>query len=417
MWFPRRPLPVLAFLLAATIARADDLTTTGGKKLTGKLVAVDAQGATFTTGETQVKVAGKDVVSIDLGNKVSPLPKEADGSAARVNEIELLDGSTFRTGKFVIKGRKLETELFPGPAEVPVPTLDLPLGAVFTVMRGAEDPKNRTAWKEMLGRRGKRDLYVFREGPRLDFVPGTILSGSNDGKELEFVKEDGTKTNLLLSRANAGLVFAPAVPAQAAGTLCKVIDVFGNTLVAKAVEFTPAGVAVTTVSGVVVKYSSPAALAKFDYGEANVAYLSDLEPKVDAPPAAVDDKGLRTNVTAPFIRDAGVSNEPLKFGNEIFPKGLTVAPETALTYTLTGDYREFRAVLGVPENSPDGDVAAKVTIQADGRPVFSESVRRKDKPKPLVIDIKGVKELRVIVEADLPVNGNRVVLADARVQK
>ena len=44
-------------------------------------------------------------------------------------------------------------------------------------------------------------------------------------------------------------------------------------------------------------------------------------------------------------------------------------------------------------------------------------VRRKDKPKGVTLEVKGVKQLKIIVEADLPINGNRVVLGEGRLQK
>ncbi|MBA4067706.1 MAG: hypothetical protein C0501_29175 [Isosphaera sp.] len=407
--------------LALSASRADDLTTAGGKKIVGKLQAVDGLGVTFAAGGTTVTVPAKDIVVVDLGNKVAPLPPagavDKDGKPVRTIEVELTDGSTFRVKQVAVKARKLEADLSTVPEGVTAPALDLPLSAVFSVMRGAEDPKNRDGWKKVLASRGKRDLYVTRTPTGYDYTQGTVLGGAADGVNLDFEKEDGTKTQLLLSRATGGLVFAHQAPAQVPQTLCKVADVFGNVLVAQAVVLTAEGVTVTTVSGVVVKYPSAAAVARLDYGQANVAYLSDLDPAVDAPPVPADERGLRVNVLAPFTRDRGVAGEPLKFGAETFPKGIVVAPDTALTFALGGDYREFKAVVGVPENSPDADLGARLTIEADGNRVYSEALKRKDGPKPVTLDVKGAKQLRVIVEADLPVNGNRVVLADARVQK
>ena len=52
-----------------------DMTTSGGKKITGKLVAVDAQGVTFSGGEAQARIAGKDIVVVDFHHAVSPVPK------------------------------------------------------------------------------------------------------------------------------------------------------------------------------------------------------------------------------------------------------------------------------------------------------------------------------------------------------
>lgn len=417
MPFSRRTLLAAALLLVASSAGADDLTTTAGKKISGKLVGIDAQGVTFLSGDTRVTVPGKDIVLIDLGHKVAPIPKAKDGKLERTAEIELTDGSTFRVGRFLIKGRKVETELLPGPEGVTAPALDIPLGAVFSVMRGAEEPKNREPWKKVLGSRGKRDMYVTRGPAGLDFVQGTILGGNDAGTELTFEKEDGTKDTLLLSRATGGLVFSQPAPAQVPPMICKVNDVFGNVLAAQSVQLAGEAVTVTTVAGVAVRYPYANAIARIDYAGGNVAYLSDLVPAVDAPAVPPDERGLRLNPAPAFTRDVGLSGEPLKLGNDVFPKGLVVAPEVVLTYNIGGDYRDFRAVVGLPENSPDGDLGAKVTIEADGKPVFSEALRRKDRPKPVVLDVKGVKQLRVIVEADLPVNGNRVVFGDARVQK
>ena len=199
--------------------------------------------------------------------------------------------------------------------------------------------------------------------------------------------------------------------------VCKVNDAFGNSLVAQSVELGSSGVTVKTVAGVVVKYQSTASLSKLDYSQGNVAYLSDLDPLVDAPEASMDEKGLRLNVAAPYRRDIGLAGEALKLGSEIFPKGLLVAPDTVLTYTLNGDYREFKAVVGVPDYTPDANLEAKLTIEADGRALFSETIKRKDKPKGVSLDVKGVKSLRIVVEADFEVNGNRVLLGAAVVQK
>jgi hypothetical protein len=416
MTLHRRALLVLALFFATGIASADDITTSGGKKITGKLVAVDAQGVTFSGGEAQARIAGKDIVVVDFHHAVSPVPKDKEtGRDPRIIQVDLIDGSTLRAAKFVLKGKKIEAELFPVPAGVAPPVLDLPMTAMFSVDRNAGDPKNREAWKKVLAARGKRDLYLIREGDTLNFVQGTILGGNEKGDEIDFEKEDGSKAQLRQSRA-AGYVFAQ--PAKdLPQMLCKVFDVFGNALVAQSVDVTSSGIAVTTVSGVVVKYSSTAALSKFDYSQGNIAYLSDLDPRVDAPEPPMDEKGLRLNADAACLRDRGLAGEPLKLGAEVFTKGLLVAPDTMLTYTIGGDYREFKTVIGIPDTTPDANLEAKVTIEADGRTLYSGTIKRKDKPKGISLDVKGVKSLRLIVEADFAVNGNRVIFGAAVVQK
>jgi NPCBM/NEW2 domain len=412
MSFLSRALIALTLGLIATAAGADDLTTSSGKKLSGKLVAIDAQGVSFSTGDAKVDVSGKDIVLIDLGHKIAAPAKDA-----KFHEIELTDGSVFRVAKYAVKGRKIETELATIPGGIVPPTFDLPLSAVFSVMRGADDPKNREPWKKVISNRGKRDLYVERTADGLNFIQGTILSGSDDGKTFEFELEGGKKADppLLQRSATGGLVFAQPTPAQVPPTVCKVIDVFGNELVAQSVQLSVNGVTVTTVGGVIVKYPATTGIARFDYARGNIAYLSDIEPKIDAPALPPEEK--RLNLEQPFFKDRLPAGDPLKLGNDTFQKGLVVAADTALTFNIGGDYREFKALLGMPENSPDANLEAKVTIEADGRIVFTDTIKRKDKAKPIGLDMKGVKQLRVIVEADLAVNGNRVILADARVEK
>lgn len=417
MTLNRRALLVFFLGVAAATASADDLTTSAGKRITGKLVGVDAQGVSFSSGEAQAKIPGKDIVVIDFGNPVAPIPKDKEsGKELKSIEVELTDGSIFRCSRFVLKEKKVESEVFPGVKGETLPAFEIPLTALFSVMRDAGDAKHRESWKKMLAGRGKRDLYVIREPDALNFVQGTILSGSADGTEVNFEKEDGAKSVLRQSRAG-GYVFAQTLPKDVPQVLCKVNDVFGNSLVAQSVEIGSAGIAVKTVAGVVVKYPSSASLSKLDYSQGNVAYLSDLSPQVDVPGIPMDEKELRLNVAAPYLRDSGLAGESLKLGAEIFPKGLLVAPDTVLTYSLNGDYREFKAVVGIPEYTPDANLEAKLTIEADGRAIFSETIKRKDRPKGVSLDVKGVKSLRILVEADFAVNGNRVVLGAAVVQK
>jgi hypothetical protein len=414
MSFSCRAFLVLSLALVSCYAFADNLTTTNGKTIKGKLIGVDAQGVTLSTSESpQLRVTAKEIHLIDLGNSIAPPPKDT-----KYHELELTDGSTFRITKFTVKGKMLVPDLLPGPPKMPPPAFEINLSAVFSVMRGAEDYKNRDAWKKLLAGRGKRDLYVIREVEGLNFVPGTILSGNDAGDLLTFEKEDGVKTELKLSRATGGLVFAQPQPSQIAATLCKVLDVFGNSLIAQALEITDSGVTVTTVSGVVVKYSSQKSIAKLDYAQGNIAFLSDLEPLVDAPEKSMDEKGFRLNVNVPLTKDQNVSNEPLKLGSESYSKGISIAPDTKLTFNIGGDFRELKAMIGMQETSPDANLEAKVTIETEeGRILFSEMLKRKDKPRSVSLDVKGVKQLLISVDANLPVNGNRVIMADARLQK
>lgn len=408
-----RGLLVLSSCLLVSVAAADDLTTSAGKKLTGSLVAVDKDGVSFKIGEAPIKIAGKEIVLIDMGRRPLPIAKDV-----KFHEIELTDGTRLRCAKYSIKKKAFAIDLMPGPKDVPPPTFELPISSVFFALRGADDTKNRDDWKKMLQTRGKRDLYVIRQAEGLSFVQGTLIEGNAEGTKVSFEKEDGVKEELLLSRATGGLVFNQPLPAQVAPTLCRVNDVFGNMLLAQAVDLAGSGMKVTTVSGVVVTYSSLQAVSQLDYAHGNIAYLSDLIPKVDAPELPADEASKTLNVKSQYIVDKAPANAPLKMDGVEYPKGLWVPADTALTYTLGGDYRELKATIGILDQVGDSATEATVTIEADGRVLFAETIRRKDKPKGVTLDVKNVKVLRIQVDASNPFfNGSQAVLADARVQK
>jgi hypothetical protein len=413
MRLSRRALALLLLFgtLAAT-AFADDVTTTAGKKINGKLTAVDDKGINFTTGAVQANIPNREIVVVDFGARPLAQPKESFG------EIELTDGSSIRVAKFSIKGKKFEADpiAFTLPKDVSPPALDIPIRTVFSAMKKADEAKFRNDWKMMLGTRGKRDLYVIELETGLTYQQGTIQSGSADGKSIDFEPENGTKSEELSQRRAAGFVFYTPQPATIAPTICRVHDVFGNTLNATAITIgTDSSVLVTTVSGATVKYASTASIQKLDYQQGNLAYISDLNPQVDQPGIPPEEQKL--NPAAPYLKDRSLSNDAIKLDNQAFQRGLCIAPDTILTYNLGGDYSQFKATAGIDENGANATSAAKLTIEGDGQVLFSGTLTRKDKPKGLVLTVKGVKTLKIIVEAETPLNGNYVTLADALVQK
>ena len=62
-----------------------------------------------------------------------------------------------------------------------------------------------------------------------------------------------------------------------------------------------------------------------------------------------------------------------------------VPADTALTYAIGGDFREFKATVGILDQVGDSATEATVTIEGDGRVLFSDTIRRKDKPKGVTL--------------------------------
>lgn len=396
----------LAAALVAASATAADLSTLTGKKYKGELTNVDGQVLTFRTDAGAVGVAVKEVYAVDFGNKV-----EAPAKGEKFDEIELTDGSVLRITAFKIRKRAVEPTLLPAGKDAAAPKVTLDMGALFSVLRGADEAKNRDEWKKVMAVRGKRDQFVVRRGEGFEPLAGTVIEGEEDGDAIVFERETGERTSYKLSRVTGGLIFNQPPRGAIAPTVCKVIDVFGNTLTVQAVELAGKGLKVTTVAGAVVEYPTLAGLVKLDFSQGNIAYLSDMEAAVSAPDPVPGEPHFT------YLRDKTNENAPLKLDGQTYAKGLWVFPDTTLTYKLGGDYREFKALVGVDETVPVASSSVKLTIEADGKSLFAEVVSRKDKVRTLNLDVKGVKQLKISVEREALFLGNQVNLAEARLQK
>jgi hypothetical protein len=400
-----------AYLIVALLgitAQADELVTLTGQTLKGTLVAVDGQNVTFkdAAGGPDARVPVKELQAVDLGNKAVALTDEM-----KRDEIELTDGSVIVATQVRIKGKKVEPTLLSGPNGEAAPVVDLPLGTVFAICRGAEDPKARDDWRKLVAARGKRDAFVIRQAEGLNPLLGTVIEGNAAGDSIAFEREDGQRVTLKLSRASGGLLFNQPPRDAIPPTVCKVRDVFGNVLYAQAVELTGSGLRVKTVAGATFDYPALATVSKLDFAEGNVAYLSDLTANVTAPDAVPGDPHFT------FLKDRTPEGPTLRLDGATYPKGLWVFPDTVLTYKLNGDYREFKAVVGVDDRVPVANGSATVTVEADGRVLFRGAVSRKEKPKALTLDVKNVKELKITAEREALYLGSQANLADARVQK
>lgn len=399
----------LSFLLLAagvSFAPAADVSTLTGKKHQGSVKSVADGVIVIQTEGGPVGIALKDMFVVDYGQKV-----EVPAKDAKYDELELIDGSVVRCSNIAVKGKAVEVTLLKPGKETPAPTMTVPMETVFSYLRGADDNKTRLAWRKLLSTRGKRDLFVVKANDELTPVPGTVLEGNDAGDTITFEKESpAEKVTFKLSRATGGLVFNQPPRGQIPPTVCKVLDLFGNTLIAKDVQVTKAGLKVATVAGATFEYPV-AALSKLDFSQGNISYLSDLEATVTAPPQVPGEPYFT------FLKDKNQDGAPLKLDGVTYAKGLWLYPDTTLTYKLNGDFRELKMLVGIDESVPVANSTVRLVITADNKDLFAAKVSRKDAAKALNLDVKGVKELRITLERDGLYLGNQINLAEARVQK
>ena len=408
----RPALGLLLALIVSPVVSAAEIVPLAGKPIKGTILGVDSLFVTYKDdANAEVKIPVKEMSSVELGPKAPTLEEVA------YDEIELTDGSLLRTvpGSAKFKLKKIEPGSLPGPAGTDAPTVDVPLNAIFVLLRDAHKPANRADWKKLLAVRGKRDLFVIREkrdtGEVLNQLEGTVLTGSADGDRIEFEQTGGEKSDFALSRATGGIVFNQPPRAVILPTVCKVVDTFGNVVIATSVEFAGSGLKVKSVSGAILEYKTLASVSKLDFSQGNLAYLSDLEPEIEAP------KALEGEPYFTYTKNKTAMGLPLRLDGKTYPKGLWIYPETTLRYKLGAEFKTFHVVLGIDETVQIATSAVKLTIEADGRPLFSQVVGRKDKALEKLFDVKEVKELKITVERESLYTGSQINLGDARLQK
>ena len=406
-----RLLPIVAasIIAANPAATAADIVTLAGKRSLGTLVEVTTQVVTVKdTAGGLVRVPTPEMASIEFGKPSAP-------PVGKFDEVELTDGSVLRVSQFRIKGRSVEvTPVGSGP----LLTIDLPLSAVFTLVRGADDPATRAAFAKVVASRGKRDLFVVKQAGGLNLLPGTVLAGTPTGDAVEFEKDDGQRTTLRLNRASGGLVFNPPPAGVVPPAIARVTDRAGAVLVAETVAVSGDGLRVTTVAGAVVTYPSLDGVVAIDFRRGNVAYLVDLPVAYDYPPPEADGPLGEAFPTAPRAGlNRAVNRALLELDGRKYAAGVAVPVDAAAAYRLDGGYREFRAVVGLPDGPGRVDWAVRLRIDVDGKPAFDAIIKKGDKPREVNLSVKDAKELRVAADRTGLFLGDQVILADARVQK
>lgn len=417
MTLPLRFLAVLILGFAVALAAPSaDLTTIAGKSFAGTPVGADAQTLEFKDAAgTVLKFPIKEIGLVDLKN-----PIVAPWKDAKYDELEMTDGSILRGNGLTIKLKAVELLVLVPPNGAVGPKIDVPLGSLFYVLRGADDAKNRENWKVLLTKRGKRDLFVIRDGDNFNSIPGTVIDGTEAGDRVNFEREDtGTRSPLPLTRATGGIVFNQPPRDVVPPTVCKVFDVFGNIWFATSIEIVGSGIKLKTVAGATVEYASLQGVSKLDFSQGNVTYLSDLFGDAVYPAPEKDGPLAEAFPYSPVMqKDKALDGADIMLGGRKYARGLSIPPDSVLTYKLDGNYREFKAVPGILDRVKPENVTLKLRIEVDGRSVFSQVISKKVPPAELTLNVKDAKELKIVVEREsLTLSANQLNLADARVQK
>ena len=398
---------VIFELLVLGGARAAEPETVEVRTLTGQTI----KGNLESVNEKELVIAGNDPVAVaqivDLVFSANQ-PQAGD----KYLDVELSDGSLLHCSQFVLKGGKVDLKLVQG-AEIK----DLPLAAISYVLNDAQDAKNREEWQKLLAKRGKGDLLAIKAADGVvNPLEGTLGEGDAQGETIGFETSTGKKARPRLDRIH-GMAFLRQPNPDAAPTMCKAQDLSRDLLVVAKMTMTDQGYGLTTVAGAKAEFPFKS-FTRWDFSKGKLTYLSDLEPK------ATETSNVER--VEHYRRDKNLDGEPIQLPQKnedgvpvlrVFPKGLALHAYTELQYDIGGEYKEFKAILGV-DPKVQGDSHVKVTIEGDGKELFAAEISRTDEPRPITLDVKNVKQLRIVVaSAGLLDLGNHVCLADAKVSK
>jgi hypothetical protein len=398
MW---RILVALFLMSGLSTLAAADLRTLSGKKVEGDLVAITDKELVLAKDGKRTAVPFADILQVELQKG-----GEAAAGGALI-DVELTDGSVLHCKKMTFKGKDALVTLSGSDA-----LCNIPLQSITTILNGAQDSALRQEWQnKILSRRGNQDQVVIRRDGALNALQGT-LGDANEAGEIEFSLEVGgmrRTRGFPLDRVQ-GLVFMRTPAADAPSPLCKVIDLSQNSLIAAKLQLDGEKLKVITVSGAVLELPR-SSLLRLDFTNDKIVFLSDMTPAAliyKSPTGRNDPPRMDTNLDG---------KGPLQVKGEVFSKGLAVHAHTELTYNLDGKYKKFEAVLGM-DDVVGGDGQPRVRIEGDGRELFGQVVSRKDERRNLDLDVRGVRQLRLIVSSTKPFAFEaHVDLANAKLSK
>ena len=393
---------LLALVAIAQAQPAFEARTLGGEVIAGPLVDVGPKQITIQSAQGSVAIDVGRITGLSAV-QVPPSP------AARPSLwVRLADGSEVVAADYTATGDRAKIATFDGHV------LEPPLVGIAAVRFQPQKDAVAGQWKALLEARPAGDLLVVRVGNALDSHRGVIADVGDDVVRFEL---DGEVLPVRRAKVHGLIYYRPAMDG-ADDAACRIVDVDGSRWAARSLVMRDGDLHWTTMSGVEV--TRPAAdVIRVDFSQGKVVYLSDVKPESSewTPYFGADaDLEILRSLFAPR-EDRSLRSGPLQLDGTTYAKGLAMHSRTTLEYRLPGAFRRFQALVGIDDRArPRGN--ARLVIRGDGRVLFDATVAGTDPPKPLDLDISGVRRLSILVDfgEDLDV-ADDVDLCDARLVK
>jgi hypothetical protein len=366
-----------------------EIDTLKGERHAGELVSLDATSAVVKSGDSSVTIPLAEVLEVRF--PAAPPPEPSTGV-----RVALIDGTRLTLSAFSVAGDQARCETSFG-------AFSLPVNRLAQVRFGISTARLDEAWNALLKRESKNDLLVLKKDDVLDFLAGAT---GDVGEKINMLL-DGDEVPVAREKVY-GIIYhrrLPTFPKPIGEVRLTSGDVLSMT------RFTWDGGNLKIRLATGADLAVPAAqLAALDFSSGKVLYLSDAEPR--------DVKYVPFfEVVWEYRRDRSLDGTPLSIGGKTYARGLAIHSKTTLRYRIAGDYTHFQAVAGIDDtvsrltrkDAPEDYRSAylRLVISGDGKPLFDSIIEGTDPPRPLDLDVTGVRDLEILVDF-----GNNVDIAD-----
>jgi hypothetical protein len=393
---------ILLAILLISATPSFEAVTLDGQTVVGPVVELTPKRLTIDTQRGRVSIPTSRLLAVLPKQK----PKAAAGDAAVI--MQLADGAVIRGQQYVTGKSRAWIRLAGGEL------VESPVNMVQTVSFGAlQTAELQSDWSRLAAMKTDADLLVVRSGNGLDYQKGVL----HDVTE-QVVRFDLDGKVLPVKRAKVfGLIYHHGAAAEMPPALCRITDTSGSLWPVRSLSLgeklqwtTPAGADVS---------QSFVSIARIDFSAGKLLYLSDLKPDSIAwTPyfGAREPLPVMRQFYAPRF-DRGFDGPALRLGGVDYPKGMALHSRTELIYRLPERFSRFLALAGIPDSvRPGGKV--RLVVRGDDKVLIECTLTGKDAPRPIDLDVTGVRRLIVLVDFDDGLNrGGQLLLCNARVSK
>ena len=96
------------------------------------------------------------------------------------------------------------------------------------------------------------------------------------------------------------------------------------------------------------------------------------------------------------VLNKNAKNQPLRVAGHDFENGVGTQVDNRLAIDLGGNATRFTALVGIDDGTPDRDIFVRFAVEADGKILWQEDVKKSAPVVKVDVDVTGKKELLLI---------------------